>query len=98
MQPTSLEAYEEVKKTLGTRQLRVLEKLDYNPTAMTNTELAYAMDLPINTITPRIFELRQKGLVKEHEKRKCTITGRTAIAWRVKNMDEIKERQLEMGI
>ena len=55
-------------------------------------------DLPINTITPRIFELRQKGLVVEHEKRKCTITGHPAIAWRVKNMDEIKERQLEMPL
>ena len=96
MQPTSLEAYEEIKKTLGTRQLRVLEKLDYNPTAMTNTELSYAMDWPINTITPRIFELRAKGLVIEHEKRKCSITGRMAISWRVKNMSEIKERQMEM--
>ena len=98
MQPTSLEAYEEVKKTLGSRQHRVLEKLNYNPTAMTNTEIAFALDSPINTITPRVFELRGKGLVVEHEKRKCTITGRMAIAWRVKSMDEIKERQLEMPL
>jgi len=96
MQPTSLQAYDEVKRTLGRRQRIVLEKLDYNPTAMTNSELAYALGKTINTITPRIFELRKKGLVMEHEKRKCTITGRTAIAWRVKNVNEIKERQQEM--
>lgn len=98
VQTTSLISYESIKKTLGRRQLCVLEKLDYNPTAMTNTELSFALDWPINTIVPRIFELRQKGLVIEHQKRKCNITGRTAIAWRVKNMSEIKEKQLELDI
>ena len=98
IQPTSLEAYEEVKKSLGRRQARVLIMLDHSPKAMTNSEMARLFDWPINTITPRVFELRQLGLVKEHEKRKCNVTGRTVIAWRVKSMSEIKEKQLEMGI
>lgn len=38
----------------------------------------------INRITPRIFELREKKLVVEASKRKCKVTGRTAIAWKVK--------------
>jgi hypothetical protein len=37
---------------------------------------------PINTITPRVFELRQIGLVEEVGKRKCRVTDRTAIAWK----------------
>ena len=98
VQTTSLISYDRIKKTLGRRQLCVLEKLDYNPTAMTNTELSFALDWPINCITGRVKELRDEGLIVKHETRKCNITGYPAIAWRVKNMSEIKEKQLEMDI
>lgn len=96
MQTTSLEAYEEVKKTLGKRQARVFNLLYYSdPT--TNSELAAQLGWPINTVTPRVFELRGKGFVKEDCRRKCAITGRTAITWRVKRPDEIKEHQREFS-
>ena len=98
MQPTSLIAYEKVKETLGKRQARFLLTLDYSPTAMTNTEMSRLLGWPINCITGRCKELRDKGLVKEHEKRKCKITGQNVIAWRLKRFDEIRECQMEMSL
>ena len=99
MQVTSLETYEKIKKELGRRQAKVLEIFDaYNHRTLTNTEIAAILEWPINTVTPRVFELREKGIVKEDCKRKCGVTGRTAIAWRIKRPDEIMERQMEWGI
>jgi|25BtaG_2_1085352.scaffolds.fasta_scaffold00534_2 Mn-dependent DtxR family transcriptional regulator len=97
MQPTSLQAYDEVKKTLGRRQSFVFIGID-TAGSVTNSELATQLDWPINTITPRVFELRKMGLVKEDCKRKCTVTGRRAIAWRVRRLDEIKEKQMELEL
>jgi hypothetical protein len=41
---------------------------------------------PINRVTPRVFELREIGLVEEVGKRKCHDTGGTAIAWKAAPM------------
>lgn len=82
IQATSLTAYHhEVKPNLGDRQRLVLDeiKLHYN---ITNSELANHLNIPINTVTPRVHELRRKGLVIEDCKRTCRVTGRTAIAWK----------------
>lgn len=81
-QPTSLSAYHEIKPTLGERQKEVYEILSLYPD-LTNTEISEKLGLPINSITPRIFELRKYGKVEESCKRKCRVTGRTVIAWRV---------------
>ncbi len=97
MQPTSFEAYEEVKKKLGYKQMRVLEAIQIHAYAITNSELAEYLKWSINTVTPRTNELVNiKKIVKEDCKRICRITGRTAIAWRIKSPDEIKERQMEL--
>ena len=84
MQSTSLTAYfNEVFPTLGERQKSVLialrERADF-----TNNELAQYLGWPINTVTPRIWELRLKGYVCESCRRKDGVTGRTAIAWKKK--------------
>lgn len=84
IQSTSLAAYQaEVKPTLGERQAQVLEYLRHWP-SLTNTEISKGLAIPINAITPRTNELVKRGLVEEAGKRPCQITGRTAIAWRVK--------------
>ena len=98
MQPTSLEAYEEIKRNLPCKQDVIFTVLSTVLHALTNTEIADSLHWPINTVTPRVFELRGKGLVKEDCKRECLITGRTVIAWRVKRSEEIKEHQMEMRI
>lgn len=49
----------------------------------TNSELSEYLNWPINTVTPRIHELRKKDLVQFSEKRVCKITGRMVIAWKL---------------
>ena len=86
IQITSLQALSKVHKNLGARQALVLEYLR-NAGPHTNTEIASALKLPINVITPRIKELRSKELgclVLEGETRRCQITGNTAKTWKAK--------------
>ena len=96
MQATSLEAYEEVVKTLGKRQYAVYTTIKHNSTSLTNSEIADALGWSINRVTPRVFELRKQGLVCEDRRRYCDITGRTVIAWRSKGPE--KDRQMEMKL
>jgi hypothetical protein len=55
-----------------------------NRPEFTNNELAEFLQWPINIVTPRIFELRAKGKVEESSRRPDGVTGRRAIAWRIK--------------
>jgi transcription initiation factor IIE alpha subunit len=81
---TSRDAFEDiVKPTLGARQEAVMAALRTR-IDFTNHELSEFLHQPINTITPRIFELRKKGLVIESCRRPDKDTGVRAIAWRVK--------------
>lgn len=82
IQQTSLLAYNEVLGDLGRRQKQVLEAFQIKD--FTNQELSEYLKWPINTITPRVGELRIKGLVVEKERRKDKSTGRTAIVWGLK--------------
>ena len=80
---TSLQSYEfDVLTVLGDRQRVVLEAMK-NRENWTNSELAAYLNFPINTITPRVYELRRLGLVMEDGKRQCKVTGRTCISWMV---------------
>ena len=83
VQQTSLFAYQnEVKPTLGERQKVIYEALKTRDN-FTNTELANYLDFPINTVTPRVGELRKLGLVQISEIRMCKVTGRRVISWEV---------------
>lgn len=79
-QTTSAEAYAFVSQQLGDRQREVLAAfLKHGP--MTNTEASTVIGLPINQITPRTNELVKLGRLKDAGRKKCSITGRTAIVW-----------------
>lgn len=81
---TSLHTYrKEVEPTLGERQQRVYDLLTVAGEDLTNSEIASRLSWPINTVTPRVHELRKVGLVAEAAKRPCRVTGRTAYAWRI---------------
>lgn len=80
VQQTSLFAFKQVKPTLGDRQ-RIVYEIIKERENITNLEIASELGLPINTITPRCYELREMGYVKEWGKRPCKITSRLAIAW-----------------
>jgi predicted transcriptional regulator len=82
VQKTSLIAFDEIQPKLGIRQLEVLNAFKQKEN-FTNYELADFLQRPINTITPRVHELRKFGLVKEHSRRPCKVTGRIAISWEI---------------
>lgn len=81
MRPTSLEAYAELRETLGPRQQEVYEAIKRNP-GLTDAELTHLLgyDDP-NRVRPRRFELMEMGIIKEGLKRKCGCSGRKALTW-----------------
>lgn len=83
MQQTSLLAWNDIQGNLGERQRQVYAAL-LNIREGTNNMISKASGLPINVVTPRIFELREKGLVVESYKDLCPITKRRAIFWRIR--------------
>lgn len=83
IQQTSLFTYyNEIKPKLGKRQKLIYEALKTREN-FTNQEIADHLGLQINTITPRIKELRDAGLVRFACERKCESTGRNVKAWEV---------------
>lgn len=89
MQQTSLLAFREAKTRLNKTQSMVYEALeDISPA--TNKMVAKHLGWEINSITPRMLELRGKHKVIEAFKGR-DITGRTAIFWkpRLAQRDEV---------
>jgi hypothetical protein len=81
IQETSLRAYFDIQRTLNLRQKQVFVALSDVKNA-TNREIQQMTGIPINEVTPRIHELRERHVVVEAEHRKCRISGRTVIAWK----------------
>lgn len=81
IQQTSLEAWQEVKKELGKRQEMVYNALRELGEA-DNLTLSKYLNLPINSITPRVKELREMKLVGVSKVDKSKITGRKVIYWK----------------
>jgi len=48
---------------------------------VTNSEIAHALNVQINRVTGRTFELREYGLVVPGERRTCSITGMKVQTW-----------------
>lgn len=70
--------YAEVLPTLALRQKEVLTAIgSLGPCS--NLELAKFMGREINTITPRVRELKDRDLIKELYRGPCKISGRTVI-------------------
>lgn len=84
---TSRTAYRDIRDQLGRRQQQVLQVIERHPEGITNLEICYELGWPINTITPRVVELRTAGLVGLKEERPCKITKKLSKAWaRVKGV------------
>ena len=83
VQDTSLETYyNEVKPTLGARQMAVMEAFKKRE-EFTNAELAQFLQWPINTVTPRTNELVALEYLVQSRKKICNVTGRMVIAWKL---------------
>ncbi len=88
MQTTSLIPYFRcVLPTLAERHQAVIKAL--HGSDMTNSELSHILGWEINRVTPRVKELREKGLVEEKTRRRCNHTGRTAIVWGLRRFGNI---------
>lgn len=76
------QAYEQVLPKVATSQSEILRVLgmEYNG-PLSNSEIAEQLQWPVNRVTPRVFELRTMGLVKDAGKRKCRITNLTVHTW-----------------
>lgn len=81
--PTSILAYAEVLDTLGERQSVVYSKIR-EMKSCNNVMIAEALHLPINSVTPRVNELRKKHIVMMDKKDICPYTGRLTCYWRVR--------------
>ena len=77
--------YEKVKPSLGDRQKVIWTALNERED-WTNSELASHLDWPINTVTPRVKELREIDIVEPAGKRICRVTGLRVNAWRVRRI------------
>jgi len=53
---------------------------------LTDREIASDLHLPdSNSVRPRRFELMDKGIIEETEKRECSISHRLVLTWKVKD-------------
>ena len=93
MQETSLMAYfSDVLPDINEKQRQVLRVFIDNPSmTFTNRELARELRWEINSVTPRVYELRGRDkrfvmdepILVESEKRLCRIGERRSIAWQL---------------
>ena len=81
VEQTSLNAFIDIQPTMGRRQLMVLHALKCLGKA-NNTMIAITMKLPINQITPRINELRKKGIVCHAGNFQFPYTHKITMFWR----------------
>ena len=81
IQPTSLDAYQNLK--IGNRQRIVFDAFQEIMEPCTNLEISTWYHIPINQVTPRTNELVKMGYIVESHKRKCSVSGRVAIAWQI---------------
>lgn len=81
-QQTSLLAYQnDVLPKLSDRQQAVYEIIQRR-SGLDNKRIAQILGWPINSVTPRVLELRTKGLVKESFNSRKKLPGeRAAMRW-----------------
>lgn len=93
VRPTSIEALREVLETLPHRERAVLGALWHwckvnAPRCPTAYELFEHMKargeaFDLNSVRPRLTELHDRGLVETAAKRKCAVSGKAALTWKV---------------
>ena len=81
-QETSRVAFQEIEHKIGEKQKIVYDCLKDLESA-NNTIIAFKLGWRINTVTPRINELRKMGLVVMDCKRMCPITKKMTLFWRI---------------
>jgi len=80
---TSLEAYYSIIGELGQRQSEIYNAIRKYK-SVSNLDLSRLLQLPINSVTPRVKELRDKGLVVFDCVKVDYVTKRRMKKWKVK--------------
>jgi len=80
---TSRLAYYSIRCELDSRKTEVFGVIDDSP-GFCNREIAFVLGLPINSVTPRVKELRDLGLVVCSGVKVDSMTGRSVKTWKVK--------------
>jgi hypothetical protein len=83
IQATSLEAFMDILPELGDRQKQVLDVIRKIP-LVCNYEISVILGLPINSITPRVKELRELGMVVCMGTKLDKVSKRNVMIWGVK--------------
>ena len=82
IQQTSMEAYDSIKTELGERQQQVYDTIEQHE-GVSNLDISQILSLPINSVTPRVKELRNINLVKFHNYKQDPITKRRVMTWEI---------------
>lgn len=90
---TSMEAYYSVQKCSAPRCLRVRQFIEANPN-VTNEDIAMALNMRIQGVTPRTRELKMNGLVWITG-RAATSTGRNAYTMKAATCPNCLSTKLE---
>jgi len=81
VQPTSAQSYFKFSEDeLGKRQKEIFKFLKIQG-PLSNREISSRMGIPINSVTPRIKELREMGVVMDDGKTYDTKTDREVLVW-----------------
>ena len=80
IQETSFEAFYDILPTLNERHTLFYNLLKLYP-GCSNHDLSRISQLPINSVTPRVNELRKKGLVVFSHHKTDRITKRRVMCW-----------------
>lgn len=83
-QQTSFEAYQEIQPHLGELQATVLLYINANPDHTDKELAAITGKTDPADIRRRRGELVTRGLVECSGRRICTVSGKTAMTWRVR--------------
>lgn len=79
---TSIDSFMSLTKTLSSRQQLIYEYFKDYLVPATDMEICRANNISdTNFLRPRRHELFKLGLLREGEKRHCTVTGRLAMTW-----------------
>jgi hypothetical protein len=85
-QSTSGSAYADMKGVIARKQaevLRLLANAGNGSEGYNNRQISLFLGWPINTVTPRVLELREMGKVELAGRRVDPMTQRTTMFWKV---------------
>ena len=82
VQETSLEAYESIQPELGLMQQTVYDAIEQHE-GISNLDISRILNIPINSVTPRVKELRDMNFVKFHNHKQDPITKRRVMTWEI---------------